>query len=106
MRISPERLWAFLLVAQFACIAAALPAAAGQIAARDGKAPIIGIGGVIEPGDEKTFHDLAKAMPNALVVLVGPGGHVGPALAIGLEIRARGLQTVVPPAPSAHPPAR
>jgi hypothetical protein len=84
------------LIVQLACLLAASAASAGQIAAVDGKVPAISIGGRIEPGDEKTFHSLVGAAPNALIVLAGPGGNVGAALAIGYEIRARGLKTFVP----------
>ncbi len=92
---SPQRGWTLALVIQLACLAA-LPALAGQIKVVDGRTPAISIGGKIEIGDDKTFHDLAKTMPNPLVVLASPGGLVAPAIAIGLEIRARGLQTLVP----------
>lgn len=96
MPIVPHRGWTTLRVLQLAWLMAALPASAGQISASDGKTPTIAISGTIEPGDEKTFHELASAMPNALVVLAGPGGRVGPALTIGMEIRARNMKTFVP----------
>ena len=73
-----------------------MPAAAGEIAGGDGRVPTISIGGRIEAGDEKTFHELASLKPNALVVLTSLGGLVAPALTIGLEIRTRGMQTLVP----------
>lgn len=75
------------------------PAAAGQV----DTVPIgntgrraLRVGRVIEPGDEQAFHRLAETAPGALVILSGPGGAVAPALAIGREIRRRGLDTVVP----------
>jgi hypothetical protein len=54
------------------------------------------IAGVIVSGDQAAFHVLAETLPNATVVTTGPGGSVGPALAIGDEIRARGWATLVP----------
>lgn len=81
--------------AQLAFLAAA-PAQAGQLAIQNGKPCAISVAGHIEDGDDKVFHDLAAACPNALVVLTGPGGLVAPALAIGREIHARGLRTLVP----------
>ena len=96
MPTSPRLAWTIRLVVQLLCLMAAVPAYAGQIAVLGGKVPAIGISGIIEIGDDKVFHDLIRSTPNAVIVLAGPGGHVGPALAIGLEIRARGLQTLVP----------
>lgn len=96
MPISPRRSWITLVIVQLACLLAASAASAGQVAAIDGKVPAISIGGRIEPGDEKTFHGLVGATPNALIVLAGPGGNVAAALTIGYEIRARGLKTFVP----------
>jgi hypothetical protein len=52
--------------------------------------------GVIGAGDETTFHNLAATLPSATVLTSGPGGRVGPALAIGTEIRDRGWATLVP----------
>ena len=72
------------------------PAQAGPVEAQCGKPCTISIGGQIREADYPAFHDLAAAHPDALVVLTGPGGSVGPALAIGREIRARGMRTVVP----------
>jgi hypothetical protein len=58
--------------------------------------PGILLSGVIVPGDEATFHALAATLGDALVITTGPGGSVGPALAIGSETRARGWSTLVP----------
>lgn len=96
MPTSPQCGWTIRIMVQLLCLMAAMPAYAGQIAVLEGKVPAIGIGGKIEAGDEITFHELANLKPNALVVLTSPGGLVEPALTIGLEIRARGLQTLVP----------
>ena len=77
-------------------------ARAGQIGVHCAAACVISVGGRIEDGDDRTFHDLAAArnltgaQPGALVALSGPGGKVAPALAIGREIRALGLRTLVP----------
>ncbi len=81
---------------QLACLIAAVPAYGGEIAALDGKTPAIVVRGRIELGDEKAFFELVKTVPNARIVLAGPGGNVVAALAIGQEIRARNLQTLVP----------
>jgi hypothetical protein len=58
--------------------------------------PGILISGTITQGDETTFHTLAATLPRAIVVVMGPGGRVGPALAIGSETHARGWSTLVP----------
>ena len=73
-----------------------MPASAGQITLLVGKTPAISIGGPIVAGDEKTFHGLVATAPNALIVLTSSGGSVYAAIAIGEEIRARGLKTLVP----------
>lgn len=91
----PARTWASCLMLQLLCLQA-VPALAGEITAFNGKVPTIAIGGVIASGDEKVFHEFANATPNAIVVLAGPGGRVYPALVIGMEIRARGMKTLVP----------
>jgi len=92
----PRRGWMSRVMLQLAFLVAALPALAGKVAILDGKIPAIGVGGRIEVGDERVFHDLAGTMPNPIVVLLGPGGSVAAALAIGQEVRARGLRTLVP----------
>ncbi len=71
-------------------------AQAGPVEAQCGKPCTVSIGGPIGEADYRAFHDLAAAHPDALVVLTGPGGRVDPALAIGREIRARGMRTLVP----------
>lgn len=78
------------------CLLATMPASAGQITLLGGKTPAIGISGPIVAGDETAFHGLVATAPNALIVLTSPGGSVDAAIAIGLEIRARGLRTLVP----------
>lgn len=92
--LTPGWLMCFLLF-QAAWLVAA-PAQAGQVAIQDNKACAISVAGRIEDGDDLAFDVLATACPNALVVLSGPGGKVAPALAIGRNIRARGLRTLVP----------
>lgn len=74
----------------------AVCAKAGQVGVQCGTTCVISLAGRIEDGDDKAFHDLAASQPDALVALSGPGGKVFPALAIGREIRARGLRTLVP----------
>ena len=54
------------------------------------------LSGPIEMGDAAAFHALAETLPKALVITTGPGGRIGPAMAIGTEIRARGWTTLVP----------
>ncbi len=63
----------------------------------NGGGPAIAFAGVLQPGDEKTFHQLASALSRAIVVPTGPGGSVGAALVIGSEVRSRGWSTLVPP---------
>jgi hypothetical protein len=63
----------------------------------NGGGPAIQFSGVIQPGDQAKFHDLASKLAKAMVVTTGPGGSVDPALDIGSEIRARGWSTLVPP---------
>lgn len=96
MPISPRRRLMIGLALQVACLHFAVPALAGQIASLNEKMPAIGVSGRIELGDEKAFIDLVRSMPKARIVLAGPGGNVVAALAIGQEIRARNLQTLVP----------
>ncbi len=62
----------------------------------DGRGHAILLSGVIQPGDETTFHALAATLQQAVVITTGPGGSVVPALAIGSETRARGWSTLVP----------
>jgi hypothetical protein len=52
--------------------------------------------GVIQPGDDRAFDEVAVKLSRAVVITTGPGGSVGPALAIGSEIRERGWSTLVP----------
>ena len=73
-----------------------VPALAGEVTLLNGAQPAISVSGEIASGDEAAFHTLLAQAPTALVVLTGPGGRVVPALAIGREIRAYGLQTLVP----------
>ena len=75
---------------------AAAPAAAGEVGIRCARTCEVSIGGRLEDGDFKVFHDYAAAQRITRVALTGPGGKVAPALAIGQEIRARGIETVVP----------
>jgi hypothetical protein len=63
----------------------------------NGGGSAIQFGGVIQPGDQAIFHDMASKLGKAMVITTGPGGSVVPALAIGSEIRARGWSTLVPP---------
>jgi hypothetical protein len=75
------------------------PAAAAQFQKIDlpnGAGDGILISGMITAGDDARFHALAATLPHAIVVTTGPGGLVGPALAIGSETRARGWSTLVP----------
>ncbi len=83
-----------------AALLSAVCAKATQIGVQCGKGCAINISGHIEDGDDRAFHELAAAQPNALVVLSGPGGKVVPALAMGMEIRARGLRTLILPGAS------
>lgn len=78
--------------------AAASASQAAQIRAVQlpGGGDAIQLSGVIVPGDEAAFHTLAATLRTAVVVTTGPGGTVGPALAIGTETRARGWTTLVP----------
>lgn len=87
--------WLACALPQAAWLVAA-PAQAGRIALQDGRSCAISVAGRIEDGDALAFDALATSCPNALVVLSGPGGKVVPALAIGRDIRARGLRTLVP----------
>ena len=67
-----------------------------QVAMANDGGPGILLTGVILAGDEATFHAMAATLPRATVLTTGPGGLVGPALAIGTEIRNRGWVTLVP----------
>lgn len=91
----PTPNWLTCAMLQVATLVA-VPAQAGQVTIQDGRICAISIAGRIEDGDDLLFSSLASAYPHALVVLSGPGGKVVPALAIGREIRARGLRTLVP----------
>ena len=79
--------------------AAQAPAAQIEIvASRDPPRTWLRIAQSIAPGDERVFRELAGRAPGgAVVVLSGPGGSVSAALAIGREIQARRLGTLVPP---------
>jgi hypothetical protein len=62
----------------------------------DGHGMGILLTGVIQPDDELAFEVVAAKLSRAVVITTGPGGSVGPALAIGSEIRERGWSTLVP----------
>jgi hypothetical protein len=77
----------------------AVPAHAAELSIEQGANPgatAILLSGVIGPGDDERFHALAMEAGKATVFTTGPGGSVGPAIAIGTEIRQRGWSTVVP----------
>jgi hypothetical protein len=61
-----------------------------------GKGPAILLSGVIAPGDEAAFHELAASFEKATLITTGPGGNVAEAITIGTEIRNRGWSTLVP----------
>jgi len=92
----PQRKSTILRLIRIACLFAATPVFAAEITVYDGKPSAVIIGGRILGGDEKVFHKVAATLPNPLILLISPGGSVAAALEIGLEIRARGLKTVVP----------
>jgi hypothetical protein len=87
------RVW---FIGMLAWLLAVVPAMGGQIAILEGTVPMIGIDGSIAAGDERIFQAMAQQVPAALVVLSGPGGSLGAAMAIGQEIRSRGWKTLVP----------
>jgi len=62
----------------------------------DGSGHGIMLSGVIAPGDETAFHQLAETLDKAVVLTTGPGGIVATAVTIGSEIRTRGWSTLVP----------
>jgi hypothetical protein len=90
------RLAAALLILLVGTVAASSAAEIVAVTAANPLPTQLRLGGVIVPGDETAFHALALANPGALVVLSGPGGNVAAALAIGAEIHARGMATLVP----------
>jgi len=88
-----------ILVASIPFMAAGAAAQAAQfrlVELPGGSGQGILLSGVITAGDETAFHALAEKLDKAVVITTGPGGSVGPALAIGNETRARGCSTLVP----------
>ena len=85
-----------MLVASILLAAPSGQAAQIQAVRLPGGGDAILLSGVITPGDEADFHALAETLRSAVVITTGPGGSVGPALAIGSETRLRGWTTLVP----------
>jgi hypothetical protein len=67
------------------------------VSQEDGNArpAIVLIKGKIDQGDEVKFSNTVMAARSAIVYLEGPGGVIGAAIAIGLIMRMRGLETAV-----------
>lgn len=84
-----------------AAAAAAVLAAGSASAARverfeDGSRSVITIEGEIASGDEVAFEKASRGLDDALVIFNSPGGELAPGLEIGLAIRDRGFDTLVP----------
>ncbi|CAH2599158.1 conserved protein of unknown function [Rhodovastum atsumiense] len=93
------RVWRAVLVASIMWVAGSgtgFSAEFRQVDLPHGGGHGILLSGVIAAGDEATFHAMATTLRQAVVITTGPGGSVGPALAIGTETRARGWSTLVP----------
>ena len=86
-----------LLAATIIAPAVTTPAASAEITRRpQANGPdVISIVGVIEPGDDKKFNEIASDMTQASVILNVKGGRVWEAINIGRFIRLRTFETRV-----------
>ncbi len=76
------------MAAQLSCLIVTVPALAGQIEIRDGRVPVVSVGGRIDRGDEIAFPPHRHERIQRAGGPDRPGGDVAAALAIAREVRA------------------
>lgn len=61
-----------------------------------GEIPVIKVDGDLNFSDVKRFQEIALTLPDALVALKSPGGHLQVGIEIGRTVRLKGFSTTVP----------